>query len=44
LRRLEKKTQLEVLSGDLKERERWDDYMQYEEAINNTSTDYALGM
>jgi polyphosphate kinase 2 (PPK2 family) len=31
--------------GDLKERERWDDYMQYyEEAINNTSTDYALGM
>jgi hypothetical protein len=28
--------------GDLKERERWDDYMQYyEEAINNTSTDYA---
>jgi polyphosphate kinase 2 (PPK2 family) len=41
LRRLEKKTQLEVLSGDLKERERWDDYMQYEEAINNTSTDYA---
>jgi polyphosphate kinase 2 (PPK2 family) len=33
---------LEVLSGDLKERERWDDYMQYyEEAINNTSTDYA---
>jgi hypothetical protein len=29
--------------GDLKERERWDDYMQYyEEAINNTSTDYAL--
>jgi polyphosphate kinase 2 (PPK2 family) len=30
--------------GDF-ERERWDDYMQYyEEAINNTSTDYALGM
>jgi polyphosphate kinase 2 (PPK2 family) len=29
---------LEVLSG-LKERERWDDYMQYyEEAINNTQT------
>jgi polyphosphate kinase 2 (PPK2 family) len=27
--------------GDLKERERWDDYMQYYEAINNTSTDYA---
>jgi polyphosphate kinase 2 (PPK2 family) len=43
LRRLEEKTQLEVLSGGLKERERWDDYMQYEEAIN-TSTDYALGM
>jgi polyphosphate kinase 2 (PPK2 family) len=36
---------MEVLSGGLKERERWDDYMQYyEEAINNTSTDYALGM
>jgi hypothetical protein len=31
---------LEVLWGF--ERERWDDYMQYyEEAINNTSTDYA---
>ena len=28
--------------GDLKERERWDDYMKYyEEAINNTSTEYA---
>jgi polyphosphate kinase 2 (PPK2 family) len=28
--------------GDLKERERWDDYMRYyEEAINNTSTAYA---
>jgi polyphosphate kinase 2 (PPK2 family) len=41
LRRLEENT-IEVLSGDLKERERWDDYMQYyEEAINNTSTDYA---
>jgi polyphosphate kinase 2 (PPK2 family) len=33
---------LEVLSGGFEERERWDDYMQYyEEAINNTSTDYA---
>ncbi len=29
-------------TGDLKERERWDDYMNYyEEAINKTSTDYA---
>jgi polyphosphate kinase 2 (PPK2 family) len=29
-------------TGDLKERERWDDYMTYyEEAINNTNTDYA---
>ena len=28
--------------GDLKERGRWDDYMHYyEEAINNTSTEYA---
>ncbi len=28
--------------GDLKERECWDDYMKYyEEAINNTSTEYA---
>jgi PPK2 family polyphosphate:nucleotide phosphotransferase len=28
--------------GDLKERERWDDYMKYyEEAINKTSKDYA---
>lgn len=28
--------------GDLKERELWDDYMKYyEEAINNTSTEYA---
>jgi len=27
---------------DLKERERWDDYMKYyEEAINKTSSDYA---
>mgnify|MGYP006194946487 FL=1 len=29
-------------TGDLKERERWDDYMTYyEEAINKTSTDFA---
>ena len=29
-------------TGDLKERERWDDYMiYYEEAINKTSTDFA---
>jgi polyphosphate kinase 2 (PPK2 family) len=29
-------------TGDLKERERWDDYMHYyEEAINKTITDYA---
>ena len=29
-------------TGDLKERERWDDYMAYyEEAINKTSTDFA---
>lgn len=29
-------------AGDLKERERWDDYMKYyEEAINKTSTDFA---
>ncbi len=29
-------------TGDLKERERWDDYMKYyEEAINKTNTDYA---
>ncbi len=29
-------------TGDLKERERWDDYMNYyEEAINKTATDYA---
>jgi polyphosphate kinase 2 (PPK2 family) len=28
--------------GDLKERDRWDDYMHYyEEAINNTSSEYA---
>ena len=43
LRRLEeKKHNWKFSVGDLKERERWDDYMQYyEEAINNTSTDYA---
>jgi polyphosphate kinase 2 (PPK2 family) len=41
LRRLEEKNTIGS-SQDLKERERWDDYMQYyEEAINNTSTDYA---
>ena len=29
-------------TGDLKERDRWDDYMKYyEEAINKTSTDFA---
>jgi polyphosphate kinase 2 (PPK2 family) len=29
-------------TGDLKERERWDDYMKYyEEAINKTATSYA---
>lgn len=29
-------------TGDLKERERWDDYMKYyEEAINKTATDFA---
>jgi polyphosphate kinase 2 (PPK2 family) len=29
-------------TGDLKERDRWDDYMKYyEEAINNTNSDYA---
>jgi PPK2 family polyphosphate:nucleotide phosphotransferase len=43
LRRLEeKKHNWKFSVGDLKERERWDDYMRYyEEAINNTSTDYA---
>ena len=31
-------------TGDLKERERWDDYMKYyEEAINKTSPDFARG-
>lgn len=43
LRRLdEKKHNWKFSVGDLKERGRWDDYMHYyEEAINNTSTDYA---
>jgi PPK2 family polyphosphate:nucleotide phosphotransferase len=43
LRRLdEKKHNWKFSVGDLKERERWDDYMRYyEEAINNTSTAYA---
>jgi PPK2 family polyphosphate:nucleotide phosphotransferase len=43
LRRLEEKKHNSKLSlGDLKERERWADYMQYyEEAINKTSTVYA---
>ena len=34
--------ELEVLRGDVKERERWDDYMRaYEEAIRATATKYA---
>ena len=43
LRRLEEqKHNWKFSTGDLKERERWDDYMQYyEEAINKTSTAYA---
>jgi polyphosphate kinase 2 (PPK2 family) len=42
LRRLEeKKHNWKFSVGDLKERERWDDMQYYEEAINNTSTDYA---
>ncbi|NGY35961.1 polyphosphate kinase 2 family protein [Flavobacterium sp. XN-5] len=43
LRRLEeKKHNWKFSVGDLKERGRWDDYMHcYEEAINNTSSDYA---
>ncbi|WP_339918587.1 PPK2 family polyphosphate kinase [uncultured Flavobacterium sp.] len=43
LRRLEeKKHNWKFSVGDLKERERWDDYMHYyEEAINNTSSAYA---
>ncbi|MFV8332184.1 PPK2 family polyphosphate kinase [Flavobacterium sp. GSP14] len=43
LRRLEEKEHNWKFSvGDLKERDRWDDYMRYyEEAINNTSSEYA---
>lgn len=43
LKRLEnKEDQWKFSPGDLKERERWDDYMRcYEEAINKTATDYA---
>ncbi|MGL2964864.1 PPK2 family polyphosphate kinase [Flavobacterium sp. RSB2_4_14] len=43
LNRLEQpEDQWKFSTGDLKERERWDDYMKYyEEAINNTNTDYA---
>jgi polyphosphate kinase 2 (PPK2 family) len=44
LRRLEEKTQLEVLSGDLKERERWDDYMQYYEEVTILLQTTPLGM
>jgi polyphosphate kinase 2 (PPK2 family) len=41
LRRLKKKN-WKFSVGDLKERDRWDDYMHYyEEAINNTSSEYA---
>lgn len=43
LRRLEEeKHNWKFSPGDLKEREHWDEYQEYyEEAINNTSTDYA---
>lgn len=43
LKRLEQpEDQWKFSTGDLKERERWDDYMTfYQEAINKTSTDYA---
>jgi PPK2 family polyphosphate:nucleotide phosphotransferase len=43
LRRLEEEEHhWKFSAGDLKERERWDDYMKYyEEAINKTSTDIA---
>lgn len=43
LRRLEQqKHNWKFSVGDLKERDRWDDYMHYyEEAINNTSSSYA---
>jgi hypothetical protein len=41
LRRLEENT-IGSSQWGFERRERWDDYMQYyEEAINNTSTDYA---
>lgn len=43
LKRLEQpEDQWKFSTGDLKERERWDDYMNfYEDAINKTNTDYA---
>jgi len=43
LKRLEQtEDQWKFSTGDLKEREQWDDYMNYyEEAINKTNTDYA---
>ena len=43
LKRLEQpEDQWKFSTGDLKERERWDDYMKYyEEAIDKTNTDYA---
>lgn len=43
LRRLEEeKHNWKFSPGDLKERERWDDYMKcYEDLLNKTSTDYA---
>jgi PPK2 family polyphosphate:nucleotide phosphotransferase len=43
LKRLEtEEDQWKFSTGDLKERERWDDYMKYyEEAINKTSKEYA---
>ena len=43
LKRLEQpEDQWKFSTADLKERERWDDYMNYyEEAINKTNTDYA---
>jgi polyphosphate kinase 2 (PPK2 family) len=45
LRRLEEKNTIEVLSGGLKERERWDDYMQYyEEALTILLQTTPLGM
>jgi polyphosphate kinase 2 (PPK2 family) len=43
LRRLEEEEHhWKFSSGDLKEREHWDEYMEYyEEAINNTATEFA---